>query len=523
MLPLLRVVAVVALAMLTLACDRPDKYEEIAPINVPREEVEAIERTQGEVVIEHTTLPAGRVFTTTTSSVPIPNTGVLSLEEQIVRADVISRVSLDTVSSGVTTAYFDESSPTDVAYIGHIDFTLSVLEYLKGSGPNEITAVALALGHDGRYFDTRAEMENVLPSALSARDTRWDDREAVVFLRNNYRDGSHAVFPYVRQSGRYYLGFLSYVGFRDSGYTVSSRWSKTWLPKASAPDSGGGDETPAPSDSSRKEFLLDAPPPTSSCTPTGPTITLADLKSKVTSISNRLAENGGSEEQRECVRKSYMLARFDAQDAASGIDSRANYRIEVSSIQSGQAAGTSVFSDHHVPTAAARWTNKARRQDQDLRICTGCSGSPDDGYTTTIISEERPGLCGRGAPACVKGTEVSVVGGGPTHRGSETMSIISNPVNRAGLIIFLSDRASDHLEGTVDPLSGNTLGRYYYIGTLLEHEFGHTLGMPDFYKYDSLKNLYSIMAGLAEDSPVTIQPLDIEYIEKIFRYHSPHR
>ena len=103
------------------------------------------------------------------------------------------------------------------------------------------------------------------------------------------------------------------------------------------------------------------------------------------------------------------------------------------------------------------------------------------------------------------------------------MSIISNPVNRAGLIIFLSDRASDHLEGTVDPLSGNTLGRYYYIGTLLEHEFGHTLGMPDFYKYDSLKNLYSIMAGLAEDSPVTIQPLDIEYIEKIFRYHSPHR
>ena len=61
-----------------------------------------------------------------------------------------------------------------------------------------------------------------------------------------------------------------------------------------------------------------------------------------------------------------MLARFDAQDAASGIDSRANYRIEVSSIQSGQAAGTSVFSDHRVPTAAARWTNKARRQDQDL-------------------------------------------------------------------------------------------------------------------------------------------------------------
>ena len=85
----------------------------------------------------------------------------------------------------------------------------------------------------------------------------------------------------------------------------------------------------------------------------------------------------------------------------------------------------------------------------------------------------------------------SAVAAGSGHRGSETMSIINNSVNRAGLNIFSTDRASDHFDQVYDPGgpegSETVIGRYYYIGTLLEHGFGHTLGMPDFYKYDSLQ------------------------------------
>ena len=84
-----------------------------------------------------------------------PYTGETSLEERIALADVVARVSLQSVSSGVTTAYFAEDAPEHPTYVGHLDFNFRVLEYLKGSGGNELTAVVLVPGDPAGRSSTR--------------------------------------------------------------------------------------------------------------------------------------------------------------------------------------------------------------------------------------------------------------------------------------------------------------------------------------------------------------------------------
>ena len=63
--------------------------------------------------------------------------GATSLEERIFWSPVIARVRLSSVSSSV------ESGPTvrGTKYIPLLEFSFTVLEYLKGSGPSSIVAV----------------------------------------------------------------------------------------------------------------------------------------------------------------------------------------------------------------------------------------------------------------------------------------------------------------------------------------------------------------------------------------------
>ena len=212
---LIRMAVLVVLSGLVFACSKPEETRRLG-----------VSDERGYILKDEVDTEA------VASAGPTPNFGELSLEQRIVRSDVLARVILNSVSSGTTTAYYDESDSTQVTYVGHIDFSFRVLEYLKGTGPNEITAVVMVYPEEAPFVDNRTEMEIELPAALAVRDTRWDSREAVVFLQNSYREGSHAVLPYVRQPGRYFLGRFSINGLHDSGYTVWSEWSKNWLPEA---------------------------------------------------------------------------------------------------------------------------------------------------------------------------------------------------------------------------------------------------------------------------------------------------
>ncbi len=220
------------------------------------------------------------------SAYPPSYFGQTSLEERIVEADVVARVRMVSVEGGVEDGYY--SGPPTL-HTPVMRFRFRVLEFLKGSGGSEI--VGVVPDHDSA-FATAAEARAIIPSLLSGRDTRWDDREAVVFL--------------VSEAGGYRLGYVGYSG--DDSFTVASRWSKNWLPEAAAPSGAAGR-------SGDKRFLLDAPPSGGASGAQGasgattPTITLNALKAKVAELQTEVAAGDGSEAYRTCVAIKYAVDR----------------------------------------------------------------------------------------------------------------------------------------------------------------------------------------------------------------------
>ena len=195
-------------------------------------------------------------------------TGPESIEEIMLRSDTIARA--DYLSS--------RSSVTSVGdtWMALLEFRFEVHEYLKGSGPDEIGVVV------GAYFDTEADAEWAKPLVAKAHDTRWDGREAVVFL--NYPDvvpGASRDYEIVPQlgAGQYWL---THVGGSLSGYldlySVASKWRKLWLPEA----------LQTTRDSTAQKFLLDAPGDSnqarSATATSGSTISLVDLKGQISSL-----------------------------------------------------------------------------------------------------------------------------------------------------------------------------------------------------------------------------------------------
>ena len=210
--------------------------------------------------------------------------GPSSLEARIFASPVIARVRLDSVSSAAESGtIFDGSTK----YIVILAFSFSVLEYLKGSGANDVVAVWDA----DPVFDTRQEAEAALPEIVAARDTQWDAREAIVFLQN-----SQTYLPSTQQTGRYYLSWERGSDL-DDNYSIASRYNKLWLPAAAAvgaPSQPSGDQ---------QRFLLDVPPASG----TAPTITLGEIKTRIAGVAAKLDAGDGSEEYRECVQRTYQF------------------------------------------------------------------------------------------------------------------------------------------------------------------------------------------------------------------------
>ena len=219
------------------------------------------------------------------SLAPVAYNGPTSLEERIFASPVIARVQLDSVSS--TT---ELGTPYQgMKYSPLLEFSFSVQEYLKSSGADDIVAVWDA----APFFDTQQEAEGALPAIAADRDTRWDSREAIVFLQT-----SEASLPSTQQANRYYL---AWGGSRpmyapDDGYSLASRHNKLWLPAAEATSQAGGDQ---------QRFLTDVPPATG----TAPTITLGEVKTRIAAVTTKLNAGDGSEEYTECVRETYYLER----------------------------------------------------------------------------------------------------------------------------------------------------------------------------------------------------------------------
>ena len=272
-----------------------------------------------------------------------PYTGVRSLEETILRWDVIARVSL------LSTRSYALKRPTSTvpqdAWPAVLEFRFEVHEYLKGSGADEIVgSVYLEFGWEDVAQAAAAKIAR-------AHDSRWDDREAIVFL--DITDEHPNPLP-----GQYWFGYMGF-GTMDRGigdmYTVASVHQKLWLPEATQPPPSGGSggvSRSAPS-SSNKMFLLDVPATTTAsgsttrsaasgaATVTAPTISLSNLKAKITALEAE-ANAGGTAEYRKCVEAAYSglsLITYSLSTESSP------FHVRDLDVASGQPAGTFLW-DH---------------------------------------------------------------------------------------------------------------------------------------------------------------------------------
>ena len=198
--------------------------------------------------------------------------------------------------TGTDTIRPHPDAPTKTEFVGTLEFKFGVLEYLKGTGDSKV----VAFGISGKWFDTKEEAKAHLPELLDQRDPRWDDREAIIFLRSPVDS-----IPSTEQDGRYYLGDLTIDG--EDGYTIASRWAKLWLPAAD--DGSGSSGDGGAGSGNQQRFLLEAPSDTQSGAASqgqAPTITLGALKALIAELSG-----DGSKEYDRCVQLTYEFKRRD--------------------------------------------------------------------------------------------------------------------------------------------------------------------------------------------------------------------
>ncbi len=217
------------------------------------------------------------------SYAPPPWAGDSLVEEKIMGSSSIVRATMNSVTSEVLLMH---NAYGVVRYGVVLKFNLSVSEYLKGSGPANVVAV----WEDGISNETIDEANDRKDVVDAERDTRWDNREAIIFLYYGPHGFSSPLKEQLQRPDHFILAYGGRYG--DDHYSLHSESNRVWLP-AVVPATGTGDD---------QEFLLDVPP-------TSETITLGNLKNRIIAVSAELSRGDGSEEFNECIFWKYVHLR----------------------------------------------------------------------------------------------------------------------------------------------------------------------------------------------------------------------
>ena len=285
-----------------------------------------------------------------------PYYGQASLRERILDAEVIARVRLRSVAPvGATTAHKNDPRP-----IPALDFTFDVLEYLHGSGGNTVVARAYALENAevpwGTPSDTREAEQIARDEVLPFRDSRWDDREAVVFLRPPLKSGEPYLFGYIGkdpQTDSYSPSYGERITTRTLQYklTVADDLYRAWLPAtATTTARGTSSNTHA---SKEQRFLLDDPAATTTsfaavsgrsgqtATTTAQTISKSSLREKIAEMDRLVASfDSDAAKIRACLSRKDARERRQRVEAAAGIPQIQH--VVTHRVGSGLPAGTGI-------------------------------------------------------------------------------------------------------------------------------------------------------------------------------------
>ena len=212
------------------------------------------------------------------SSRPWDQPIVFTMEQMTLYSDIVARVRLLDKSSFVVR----DSVGNGIAVL---EFRFQVIEYLKGTGANEIYGWAV---------DFPSESASGMEEWHDANHP-YDGREAVVFFDNR----SYYLPPIEMPENKYIMSSFFYIrdGVKD-GYTIASPHSKNWFP-AAAVQTGTRSADPL--------FMIDVPRTTPSKgkgarTPNedAQTMSLSAIKQLIAGVEAE-ANVGGTEEYRNCV------------------------------------------------------------------------------------------------------------------------------------------------------------------------------------------------------------------------------
>ena len=258
--------------------------------------------------------------------------GPYSVGEEVLGSDTIARVDL----LGQTTDVGRAIGP--YGWEARLEFRFRVHEYLKGSGPNEIVGEV-----SQRHFETQAQARAYLPTLVSTHDTRWDNRQALLFMYSAWTENDRRLGD---DAGRFVIG-------SPDSYLVTSLSRKRWLPAAEPGEQRSANPNP--------RFLLDAPHPGSATrsgpraasSDSSPTITLNAVKVMIADLEAKAAM---SKLHRECLAANLEEPRRIAGRAE--LFGTAVFPVTYSSIESGLPASTEIWRGPGLAVSSTLYTGR---------------------------------------------------------------------------------------------------------------------------------------------------------------------
>ena len=288
-----RLMALCLLAVATAACGQGDTSN---PTLTPRPSAPALpDPTRTPLASSVPTVPPTLLVPTPTPEIHSSTDPVYSvspsLEEQVFFSDAIVRASLLSASAGTESVPSDPGVAPTYRAVHELRFT--VHEYLKGSGPSEVLVVV----RDEDTFLAETDALSWAQEQLLERETIWDDREGVLFLRTAepYQSGGASGGS---QRSTAQSSPVPALEFTLSNYVVQTPWdysietlSRAWMPSGDA-----GSSAPRSSESSQAQVYItdgsQSPPPV---------VSLLDLRSQIAELETTLASGAGIEGFRECI------------------------------------------------------------------------------------------------------------------------------------------------------------------------------------------------------------------------------
>ena len=152
-----------------------------------------------------------------------------SMHGRVARSALVARVRFVSVEPvGVRDIVLRDGYTYRAGYVAALEYTFGVLEYLKGTGGAEVTALAFGSimpeWDDRVTHSTEAGAREKARALLAIRDNRWEGREGIIFLRQ------------FAPEERYVLDYFDLDRPpRASNVSVSDNDFKAWLPSVNDP------------------------------------------------------------------------------------------------------------------------------------------------------------------------------------------------------------------------------------------------------------------------------------------------